>query len=548
MRSWKTLAARADRFLASHQTQMSAAGRRRDARATPSRARGATNAQALLRLFDTTEVAAADSDAANKPGAADNHHQRPRVVLYRDRHAWCPYCQKVWMQLEEKRIPYAVEKINMRCYGKKSREYQRLVPSGMLPALELDGELITESDTIMARLERAFPRHTPLMPVDPSLAHLCEQLMQLERCLFSAWCGWLCRAGQDSRRRAQFEAVLEEVNRALELVDGGPFFCGAELTLPDIVFAPFLERMAASLFYYKGFRMKGEGTRWPCVARWFAAMERRETYRSIQSDFYTHVHDLPPQLGGCIRNASDAQKRAAAAIDGTDGVSWQLPLPRLDARSPEPLREGQLEDPVVDRNEAALALVRHRVAMQELGRLGLPLAKRRDADALQAVDGALRLVVQCLMLTAQENHRGASDEGKGARGEEEKKQNKNRRTRGARAEEATDPATADAEAAMALARELAGAAAISCAAEGAVAMRYIRDRINVPRDMGFLAARQLRAHLNAVADALDPTGKARPPAVPTRDRFDQDPARFGWQDTLATKAAIRRATVSKTKM
>ena len=35
----------------------------------------------------------------------------------RDDAAWCPYCQKVWLQLEEKRIPYVIEKINMRCWS-----------------------------------------------------------------------------------------------------------------------------------------------------------------------------------------------------------------------------------------------------------------------------------------------------------------------------------------------------------------------------------------------------------------------------------------------
>lgn len=45
----------------------------------------------------------------------------PRVKLYRDHAAWCPYCQKIWLFLETKRIPYEVEKINMRCYGDKPR-------------------------------------------------------------------------------------------------------------------------------------------------------------------------------------------------------------------------------------------------------------------------------------------------------------------------------------------------------------------------------------------------------------------------------------------
>ena len=54
--------------------------------------RGPPTASANLRLFD----------------APDGYE--PRVTLYRDGSSWCPYCQKVWMQLEEKRIPYKVER------------------------------------------------------------------------------------------------------------------------------------------------------------------------------------------------------------------------------------------------------------------------------------------------------------------------------------------------------------------------------------------------------------------------------------------------------
>ena len=44
----------------------------------------------------------------------------------------------------------------MFCYGKKEPWYKAKVPSGMLPALELDGKLITESDVILHALESTF--------------------------------------------------------------------------------------------------------------------------------------------------------------------------------------------------------------------------------------------------------------------------------------------------------------------------------------------------------------------------------------------------------
>ena len=38
--------------------------------------------------------------------------------------------------------------------------------------------------------------------------------------------------------------------------------------------------------------------RWPAIERWFEALEKRSSYLGTRSDHYTHVHDLPPQLGG----------------------------------------------------------------------------------------------------------------------------------------------------------------------------------------------------------------------------------------------------------
>ena len=107
---------------------------------------GPSHQDAKVRLFGTTA--------------------EPRVTYYRDTAAWCPYCQKVWILLEEKKIPYKVEKIAMRSYGDKPASYLKLVPNGLLPAINIDGDFMTDSLQIMLTLERTFkaPQHLAMWP------------------------------------------------------------------------------------------------------------------------------------------------------------------------------------------------------------------------------------------------------------------------------------------------------------------------------------------------------------------------------------------------
>jgi glutathione S-transferase len=56
--------------------------------------------------------------------------------------------------LEEKRIPYRMKKVNMRCYGDKPPDFLAKVPSGLLPVIELDGRIVTESADIMMLLDK----------------------------------------------------------------------------------------------------------------------------------------------------------------------------------------------------------------------------------------------------------------------------------------------------------------------------------------------------------------------------------------------------------
>jgi len=433
--SWLDLGKQLQRVVADNAIDLYRPGRRglRDAKDAP------PSAQAGLRTFGQPESAV-------------------RVVLYRDNHAWCPYCHKVWLQLEEKRVPYRVEKISMNCYGDKSRAFLAKTSRGLLPAVEIDGRFCTESSTIMNLIEDAFPER-PLLPRDGPGRNAASQLLDLERELFGAWLQWL-RGEESTRARRNFEAFMDETEQVLSRSKGGPYFLGKELSLPDVVFASSLERIAASILYYKGLRIRGG--RWPSINTWFDEMERREGYRATQSDFHTHVHDLPPQIGGCIASGSPEQRSAAANIDGMDG-SWTLPLPPLTAASLEP----GSEEPLVDRLEAAWALSHCHTGVIRSSGGGAP------------ADEAFIYVVRALI-----------------EGVDALQSSDDKLVRGA-----VDP-------------------------KAAFSLRWTRDRICVPRDMSYPAARQLRAHLNWAADIIDPCDGWQGVPLEQHNRRDSDPASF----------------------
>ena len=77
----------------------------------------------------------------------------------------------------------------------------------------------------------------------------------------------------------------------METAIEGPYFNG-DFSIIDVIFTPYVERMQASLYYYKGFNMREQ---FPRIDAWFSAMEKRECYRGTKSDYHTHCHDLPPQ-------------------------------------------------------------------------------------------------------------------------------------------------------------------------------------------------------------------------------------------------------------
>ena len=372
---------------------------------------GPATSQAILRLFGHEEFDV-------------------RVTFYRDNHGWCPYCQKVWLWIEERRVPYKVKKVTMSCYGDKEAWYKKICPSGMLPLVEIDERIITESDVILQSLEREFGPVASKMD-DPNV----KALRKLERQIFYAWRGWLCFPSRNIRdeneRKMNFIGAAQTVDKELGSTFG-PWFL-KDFSTTDIVFVPFLERMNATLFYYKGFLLR-DPENFPHISNWFDSLETRESYRGSQSDFHTHCHGLPPQMGGCYESGDDNQQKCKSLVDSCTDFS----LPECRIKEPDDSKQIALE-----------RVLRHWDAILKV-------------NPFPEMDEALRAALTYLMTGKIEQ---------------------------------IPPGTE-------------------------VGLRYIKDRICVPRDMPIWSARRFREALETVAASVS---SAKGPEIHLIHRRDQDP-------------------------
>ncbi|KAJ1470836.1 hypothetical protein T484DRAFT_1846312 [Baffinella frigidus] len=113
-----------------------------------------------------------------------------RLVLFHDRNGWCPYSERVWLAMMEKRLDFDEVLINLQS-GKpawysdvvlinlqsgKPAWYSDVVGTSQTPAIRLsNGRVVYDSARILDFLDSEFPAH-PLLPSDPALIRSAHEL------------------------------------------------------------------------------------------------------------------------------------------------------------------------------------------------------------------------------------------------------------------------------------------------------------------------------------------------------------------------------------
>ena len=200
--------------------------------------------------------------------------------------AACPFAQRTRIVLAEKGIDFELHEVDL--YNRPDN-WREISPTGKVPLLRHEGTTLYESTIINEYLDEAFPEPA-LMPATP-----------IGRALARIWMDhcdhrWLpvmhavMRTRDDEGKRDQarekgVESLHELETRGLAEQGNGPFWFGAQPSLVDFQYLPFVERFPV---YEQlcGFTWPDECQR---LRAWFDAMCALDSVRATLRPAEFHI-------------------------------------------------------------------------------------------------------------------------------------------------------------------------------------------------------------------------------------------------------------------
>jgi len=236
--------------------------------------------------------------------------------------------QRVRFVLNAKALPFDEVRLDLLAGDQLRPEYLALNPNGVVPTLDHDGSIVTDSSVIIEYLDEIAPERANFTPRDPvqraamralmrfidempaaavriptfNLAFLPRfQAMTEEEFLAFAQSKplrkeFMLAMGQKGFPEKDMNAALERMRRTYERMDrsievsGGPWLFGADITLADVALMPALVRM-------DDLGLSGAWAKLPRVAQWFEAIRAHPSFKptyypgSLVSEKFPHLRE-----------------------------------------------------------------------------------------------------------------------------------------------------------------------------------------------------------------------------------------------------------------
>ncbi|KAL7427621.1 hypothetical protein ACHAXH_000641 [Discostella pseudostelligera] len=214
-------------------------------------------------------------DSALDPTKPTYSNTRP--TLFRERHGWCPYSERIWLALEHASVEYDTILIDNTGPGVRPAYFAGQTPQMRWPS---DGRIQGESMDLVQEVNKWYCEHDDVKLYPEAIKNDVINKARMFQTIFpsksrpSSRAAFLFSWSGEPLWKSEFESVLHKTD---ELLGGsssnGPFFCGEYFTAADIAWAPFLERYAAQLpCLHEGLNPRND-EKYPNLKRWYDAME-----------------------------------------------------------------------------------------------------------------------------------------------------------------------------------------------------------------------------------------------------------------------------------
>lgn len=153
-----------------------------------------------------------------------------------------PYSQRIIVQIAIKQLPIA--RIDPPG-GIGSDDFRAINPTGKIPALVFDGNVLPESAVIAEFLEDIYP-HSPLRPADHWQRAQMNLIIRIaDAYVMDAMLPLFANLDPENRDEVVIAATLSAVDTGLDRLDTmlepSPLAAGAEITLADLALVPILK-------------------------------------------------------------------------------------------------------------------------------------------------------------------------------------------------------------------------------------------------------------------------------------------------------------------
>lgn len=341
-------------------------------------------------------------------------------TLFRERHGWCPYSERVWLALETAGCDYDTVRIDNTGHGPQPSYWSGTTPQVRWPERNNNQG---ESMDLVYQVDARYCDGT-LKSNDAAVRDCIAQFQTIfPRARPSSRAAYLFQYNGEPLWKSTFETTLRATNDLLEK-STGPFLCGATFTAADVAWAPFLERYRYQLpALHEGLRFDTADANdtnsmddsYPALQKWYQAVDRIPAYacrvagnasswrKVLTMAGFGNAGAVPPQIQGHIQALVESEKasiiRSGTAVNNNLAADLQLWNEYLQTGS----RALYMAD--TPASEAAHVIIRNRAA---IARDVVQRARSSDLsphmpDTEEGIDAALRQLARVLL---QLDHRG----------------------------------------------------------------------------------------------------------------------------------------------